>query len=583
MTRLLVGMILIALMAAACGQAEEGAETTTSTLETTTTNTTAVPETTTTEAKLGPSPGGTAVIGHDFEPITLNPFAEGGQDPAVSLIGQAWLEGVWDIDGYTLELVPEVVTELPTVGNGGVTVNDDGTMTVRYSIRDEAVWSDGVAISGDDFAFTLETLLDLNSDFHDTSNYQEIVSLEAGVKTFTYTMATPTIAHEQMFRYLVPAHAVADTDLLDDWNREPWPSAGPFQFAEWVPGKVTMVRNEAYWKTDPETDQQLPYLDEVVFEFIPEGDQLVAAFRARQVDVIEPAPASEAIDSLRQLEGDGAVVEVLPNPIVEHISFQFGPGRLERNPVSVNDNIDYRRAVAHLIDRVELEGAVYGTWEPLTSWFGHFDPDVAEGAWDRYPHDVDAAKILLDQVRADEAVDEIVTVFSTTSNGDIRVRIADALGPMFEAAGVTYEKQLEDSQLFFGETLDNGSWDLGEWAWVKEAGTASAMSLLDIFDPEGPLPDGSNYYRWGTPDSSVQDEATARFVELRDQANATVDVAEISTLLSEAEEILADQMVILPLYARVSVAAVWADEVGGFKHNPSQAGFTWNIEEWYRR
>jgi ABC-type transport system substrate-binding protein len=154
---------------------------------------------------------------------------------------------------------------------------------------------------------------------------------------------------------------------------------------------------------------------------------------------------------------------------------------------------------------------------------------------------------------------------------------------MFEAAGITYSNRLEDSQLFFGETLEAGSWDLGEWAWVKEAGTAGAVGLLDVFDPEEPPPDGSNYYRWGTADSAVRDDVTARFAELRDVAAASVDIDEVTQLLAEAEEILADQMVILPLFARSNAAAAWADEIGGFKHNPSRAGFTWNVEEWYRR
>ncbi len=37
-----------------------------------------------------------------------------------------------------------------------------------------------------------------------------------------------------------------------------------------------------------------------------------------------------------------------------------------------------------------------------------------------------------------------------------------------------------------------------------------------------------------------------------------------------------------PLYARLVTAAVWEDTIGGFKHNPTQAGHTWNIEDWYR-
>jgi ABC-type transport system substrate-binding protein len=403
MTRTLVGMILVALVAAACARGNESAETTTSTLETTSTSTSVAPETmTTTEARTGKTSGGSAVVGLDFEPLTLNPYAEGGDAAVVALIGQAWLTGVWEIDGYTLGLIPEVVTELPTVGNGGVTVNDDGTMTVRYSISDEAMWSDGVPISGHDFAFTHKILLDLDSTFHDTDSYRDIVSLEAGAKTFTYTMAAPTIAHEQMFRYLIPAHAVADSDFLTDWNDSPWPSAGPFVIAEWEPGAITLERNDYYWKTDAETGQHLPHLDSLVFTFIPEADQLVTAFRSREVHVIGPPPDPVLVASLREVAKEGAVVEILPGPIVEHVNFQFGPGRLARNPASVNHNLDYRRAVAQLIDRVSLEEAAYGMWEPLTSWFAHFGPALDGGAWDRYPYDVDAATALLDQARAED-------------------------------------------------------------------------------------------------------------------------------------------------------------------------------------
>jgi hypothetical protein len=49
------------------------------------------------------------------------------------------------------------------------------------------------------------------------------------------------------------------------------------------------------------------------------------------------------------------------------------------------------------------------------------------------------------------------------------------------------------------------------------------------------------------------------------------------------------------LYARPDVAAVWGDEIANFKHNPTFpsspigflfsseiAGYSWNIEFWYR-
>ena len=63
---------------------------------------------------------------------------------------------------------------------------------------------------------------------------------------------------------------------------------------------------------------------------------------------------------------------------------------------------------------------------------------------------------------------------------------------------------------------------------------------------------------------------------------ATVDETEILDLVRRAEQIAADQLVIIPLYAHGVTAAVWADEIANFKHNPTSAGYAWNIEFWYR-
>jgi len=80
----------------------------------------------------------------------------------------------------------------------------------------------------------------------------------------------------------------------------------------------------------------------------------------------------------------------------------------------------------------------------------------------------------------------------------------------------------------------------------------------------------------------VVDESTTRYAELRDAMNATVDDRQLSVLFAEAEILLADNIVFIPLYGRPSIAAVWSDEIGNFKHNPSNASFTWNMESWYR-
>ncbi len=545
--------------------------------------------------------GGEVVVGEDQEPATLNPFMPAGDDFIVTKIGQAYFCGVQEVDGNTLELIPDVVVRLPSVANGGLRVNADGTMTVQYAIRPEARWADGVPVSGSDFEFTYDTIM--NPDLPiDRTLYADIIpsSVAAGAKTFEYRLQAPTAQAELLFDTLIPKHAVEGTDFANAFTNAPWLSCGPFEFDSWKKGdRLTVNRNDRYWRRDPDTNQPLPHLDRVVFRFFPEVASLVDAFTARQVDIINPPPDDATLDALEALEPAGAYVDVAPGPIWEHLNFQFGPNRLTRNPNSMNHHLLFRQAVAHAVDRAKVAAELTGGRSTaVNSYVEAFAPELSQGAWAQYFHDSATARAkvaqLCGQVNCGPSGRPEV-VFTTTSNNDARVRLSQLLGPMLADGGMDYEAQLEDSSLFFGETLDFGRWDVGEWAWVGAPGLAGLVTIHDVFDPESPPPNGQNFYRWGTPavsgldppgfnqgPSSVIDTHTARFSALRDLANSTVDDAELIPYLQEMERILADQAVIVPLYQRLDPAAVWADEVGGFVHNPSQAGDTWNVAEWYR-
>ncbi len=589
---LMVLVIAFALVAAACSSSDGGGDTdeTTTTVATETTavetTTTAAPATTTTtEADPGKPYGGEAIVGDSQEPPTLNPFVPGGDNFIVSIVGQGYLTGAFEIDGYTLELLPELLTELPTTVNGGVTVNDDGTMTVRYQIKDEAVWEDGTPISGDDFMFTLETILDpdlpVNKQTYEDINLDTVV---AGDKTFEYTLAAPTALYELLFSPILPKHSIEGSDFTTDWNEAMWASGGPFIFSEWAKGEfIKLVRNDNYWKTDAATGQQLPYLDSVIFKFIPESEALINAFKAREVDVIQPDPNTEIIETLLALEPEGARVEVLSGPVWEHVNFQFGDARFKRNENSCTESLAMRQAAGHAIDkRLIVDEILAGQVEPLDSYVTAFAPTLSQNSWAQYSFDSAVAGELY-AAAVEETGKECSFVFSTTSNNDARVKLSELFVDMFAAAGIPYSNELEDSTLFFGETLDNGLWDFGEWAWVGSPGLSGLVGIHDLWDPEAPPPDGQNYYRWGVEaDGAYVDDATTRFAVIRDEMNATVDPVELTALIGEAENILADNAVMHPLYARLVTAAVWEDTIGGFKHNPTQAGHTWNIEDWYR-
>ncbi|HZJ48893.1 MAG TPA: ABC transporter substrate-binding protein, partial [Acidimicrobiia bacterium] len=322
---------------------------------------------------------------------------------------------------------------------------------------------------------------------------------------------------------------------------------------------------------------------DVIFKFIPESESLINAFKAREVDVIQPDPNTEIIETLQALEPEGARVEVLSGPVWEHTNFQFGDGRFDLNENSCNENLAMRQAVLFATNKQLLVDEILaGQVEPLDSYVDAFSPALSQESWAQYAFDPARAAELYAQA-VEETGKDCSVVFSTTSNNDARVKISELFVDMFAAAGIPYENQMQDSQPFFGETLDNGLWDFGEWAWVGSPGLSGLIGIHDVWDPEAPPPDGANYYRYGVAaEGATADAASARYAEVRDLMNQTVDPKELADLIHEEENILADNAIMDPLYARLVTAAVWEDTIGGFKHNPTQAGHTWNIEEWYR-
>ena len=118
---LLVGMLALALTAAACG---------------------------------GDSPPQTLTLNIKVDPASLDP-AHGIGTEAVSVQRQLF-RGLVRFD-EELTIVPDVAEAVPSVENGGL--SEDGR-TYVFRIRDEAEWSDGRPVTAEDFAFALRRLLD---------------------------------------------------------------------------------------------------------------------------------------------------------------------------------------------------------------------------------------------------------------------------------------------------------------------------------------------------------------------------------------------------------------------------------------
>jgi ABC-type transport system substrate-binding protein len=642
----------------------------TTTSATTSTTATTAPTTTTAPPAVARPYGGVArVFAWGSTPFTsLNPFIEWNK------VGDAYQVGISRTSyapcgsgegaRWCTEQVPYVLTQLPSFTNGGLVENPDGTVTIRLEIRPEAVWEDGVPISGDDLAFTYQllTIYDLSAvgSYEVRADGVDPESLVVGPKSLEFTLTTPDTGWMRIFEVIVPRHDVEGSDFLTDWNDRMWVSGGPFRFESRQDDYLVFSRNPDYWRVDPETGEQLPYLDrievgyfnaelipavleaaspeihglvECFFDFEcsgtlePEelsmlqdlyGQAQVDGLRTGVLDAyeLEPGPFPETL--LNELvaalyDADGVDGGVLETQNWENLGFNMGPGRLGVNEDSWNEHLDFRRAVAYALDRDRVAEAAFGfPWRRLDSYVELFSPALSNTPWDRYVYDPGRARGLLaglcDELDRDCDTDPPRLVLSRAAWQAHRQNTADEIAAQLEDVGIDVE--ISDG-VINGGPLDWGCglYDTMLLAWFHNFGLDELVTMNGQYDPARPpiVATGGlsgNGSRWGAPavagieddpatdwidesclnsgPSAVIDEHTDRMTQVLAEMRTTMDIERLQPLIAEAEDILADQVVFIPLYT-YPTWLFWNTGLAGVGMNVYNYGdLLWNCEEWYR-
>ncbi|OFW66692.1 MAG: hypothetical protein A2Z12_08715 [Actinobacteria bacterium RBG_16_68_21] len=576
----------IVLLGAACASSggvrpEEGLTTTSSSVPASTPTTTLAPS----------AYGGTVVVavGDGGAPRSLNPFLDGPDTAVLDLIAPAVFARGYDIDPDTMALIPDVLTAIPSLDDGTVVELGDGTIEVTATVAPGARWADGVPITGDDLAFTIGIAADpdlpIRTDL--AARYAGVIgdSLVSADRSLTFRMEAGT-EYQLLFDLIIPRHAVAGSDFVADWNSTMWVAGGPFQFASWTEGQtLELTRNDNYWRTG-DGDAALPFLDRVIFRFYEPGldpdPRIADGLAAGDVDVVtlsgDGGTWREALSGI-----DGVEIRSRAGSSWDFLSFQFGPAN--RNAASLNRHLEFRRAVAHAIDRSPL-AAGRGT-APLTSALAPYGARYTATPWDRYPYDPTTSISLLadlgERLGVDLSAGAGPPVVVTVPNDDAA---AAALGgqvvTMLRGSGLDAQLQLEDAAIFYGPTFDNGSWDVSVGRFTAGPGLARAVAFAEIFDPAGLPFVGFNFFRWGTIDSTVSGEEVDRYAAIIAELRTTVDLDEAGRLVEEAEAMLADQVVIIPLIVSDFTGIAFRPaQLAGPAPNSAE-GALWNVATWTR-
>src|SRR5262245_45413151 len=126
-------------------------------------------------AKSSQASAGTVVIGNDQEPAILNIFLTAGNSYTTAEAINPVLAGGSVYNNHA-QLVPLLFAAPPKIVKSN-------PLTVTFSYKKTAQWSDGKPVTGADFVATYKTIMNPNYDITDRSGWEDIQSVKAKGKS----------------------------------------------------------------------------------------------------------------------------------------------------------------------------------------------------------------------------------------------------------------------------------------------------------------------------------------------------------------------------------------------------------------
>jgi peptide/nickel transport system substrate-binding protein len=435
--------------------------------------------------------------------------------------------------------------------------------TVVYKIKQNAVWSDGVPITADDFIYNWkhQNGSDPNDDAATTTGYEDIdntVGSDNG-KTVTVTFKNNFGDWKALFSTLLPAHYM---EKAGGWTKAikeapPAVSGGPYVVSQFVKGNsLTLVRNDKYYG-------KRPALDQIVYRYITDSAAEPQALANNEVQMIYPQPQLDLIDQVKKIQGVKTETNLGLN--FEHIDFNFKNSLLA--------DIAVRKAIATGIDRQELLNATVKQFTDKAAVLNNrmFMPSqkgYQDNAGGISKGDIAGAQKLLDAAGYTKGPDGIYAKngqplkfrYTVTQGNKLRERTEEIFIAQMKKVGIAVDP-VNTTKL--GSTLSSGDFDIIQFSWV---GTPFPVSSnQSIYLSTG----GQNYGKFVNADVD----------KLFPQAIREVDPQKANDTANQIDKILFDQMATLPLYQKPTFLAYY-DRYANIVDNPTSQGPFYNTQDW---
>lgn len=382
-------------------------------------------------------------------------------------------------------------------------VSEDG-LTWTFTLRDDVVFHNGEELTSSDVKATFGRLVDPETASPKASEFEAIEAIDTpDESTVVLRLSTPTAP--LLASIASGWGAILPESLIEsghDFGSKPV-GTGPFTFVEWVrDSRIVMERNDDYWM------EGHPNVGGVVINIIPEDAVQIQGLLTGQLHAIDSVNQQD----LELLESDENVyVRQDLSALVMVLAMNNA-----REPMS---NLQFRRAVAHAIDKQSVMDIAYGGGEIVGTFMDVSDPYYVDFT-DLYSYDPDRARTVLEAggVEIDEPL-----VMALPENFEPHVRAGEMYQEMLEEVGIDVELQVVDWSTWLNDVYRGGNYDF------------TVIGHTGKLDPDGRLAGygtGESYVHW-------ENEEAAQAIR---KARRVVDPAERKELYGRALELMAREV-----------------------------------------
>jgi peptide/nickel transport system substrate-binding protein len=431
-------------------------------------------------------------------------------------------------DPYSLEYVPCVAS--------GWDISKDG-LTMRFYMRPEVVFSDGVPMTADDVVFTFDWVRNKEVDASRDRSYltmlKDVKKIDTHTIEFTFTepyylnfgtVSGMRIMAKHFFSRFTPAQFNEKVGLMF--------GSGPYKLEDpenWAPGQlVQLVRNERYWGVPPAFNR-------IIFREVQEESAQMVMFGNKETDSQLCTP-----EMYEKLKKDSRIMSFsnayeYPSPYRGYGYIGWNQNRKSGGANTPTHFADkrVRQAMTMLIDRPRMAKEIYLGYAVVAS--GPFAPKgpQSDPKVEPWPFDPERAKKLLaDAGFVDKNGDGVIDgpdgkplrfTLLYPSGADIYEKLVRFIKDNLARGGVVMELDRQDWPVLV-DRLNKSDFDaviLG-WSSVPESDPYQVFHSSQIGDQ------GDNRTHYKNPDLD----------KLIDQARRTMDKPERMKLWNQVHATL---------------------------------------------